>query len=158
MNKFMRLDSLGFIVTLISVSFIVIISMIIINNNNELEYESTYDSYEYNSEDYNNDYSSSYNSTDDYDYAESDYTSNSMYGTSNDGYEWVELTYSEKYDKISEILSNIKNNGFTVLESESFFIDALDAFYSDSSDDYIMSTSINESIIMTSAMSGAIVE
>ncbi|WP_339262283.1 hypothetical protein [Lysinibacillus sp. FSL K6-3209] len=81
-------------------------------------------------------------------------SSEKVVSSSNDGYEWVTLSNSEKSAKISTIFYNLKSNGYTLLESEAFFIDALDSFYTDST---TMTTTVNDAFVMVSAMAGAMI-
>jgi hypothetical protein len=49
------------------------------------------------------------------------------------GYNWISLTDNQKFHAISNALYNLEKSGFAINEGEYFFIEALDAFYSDNS-------------------------
>ncbi|MGG0656438.1 hypothetical protein [Rummeliibacillus pycnus] len=55
------------------------------------------------------------------------------------GFEWIKLSDNQKFHAVSNALYSLDNKGYTVLESEDFYIDALNSFYTDS-------TTMNESV------------
>lgn len=73
--------------------------------------------------------SSSYNSK------SSSYSDSSSSSISNapDGTTWNTLTQSEKETLVKKYLTNLKNNGYTINRSISWFVDCLDAYYNDNS-------------------------
>ena len=71
------------------------------------------------------------------------------------GYDWIKLTYNQKFDAVSNALFNLDQNGYTILESEYFYIDALNEFYSDS---FTMDTPVSEVLASIGVMSNTIIK
>lgn len=69
------------------------------------------------------------------------------------GFDWMEFSSDQKFKVVSDTLSSIKNDGFLINEGEYFFIEALDAFYSD---DLTKEVPIPKALAQLGAMSGAI--
>ncbi|WP_077212453.1 hypothetical protein [Bacillus dakarensis] len=66
---------------------------------------------------------------------------------------WESLTENEKYSMISTYIQQIENEGYTILVSEDYFVDALDAYYEGG---YTNDTSIKEAILMVGLAGGGI--
>ncbi|MFB4471850.1 hypothetical protein ACDI16_02630 [Oceanobacillus caeni] len=64
-----------------------------------------------------------------------------------DGNDWINLTENQKFHAVSNSLYSLDEQGYTILEGEYYYIDALDAFYSDN-------TTRNESVSMALASVG----
>lgn len=69
------------------------------------------------------------------------------------GHDWVQLTENQKFHAVSNALFSLDKNGYTIEESEDYYIDALDAFYSDSS---TLDTAISDALASIGVMSGTI--
>lgn len=69
------------------------------------------------------------------------------------GNDWVDLSDDEKYSMIDNAITALKDNGFTVSADADWFIDALDAFYTD---DSVMSQKVNEVMAMSGAAGGVL--
>ncbi|WP_391116645.1 hypothetical protein [Psychrobacillus sp. L3] len=83
-------------------------------------------------------------------------TSNSdteTYIKDKNGHDWIQLTDNQRFHAISNALYSLDQNGFVIEESEYYYIDALNAFYSDNS---TRNTPINEALVSVGLMSGTI--
>lgn len=69
------------------------------------------------------------------------------------GLDWLELSDNQKFHAVSNALYNLDNNGFTISESEYFYIEALNSFYTDSS---TINVPVNEALSSIGIMSGTI--
>ncbi|WP_169801136.1 hypothetical protein [Halalkalibacter krulwichiae] len=69
------------------------------------------------------------------------------------GYDWIGLTDNKKFHAISNALYNLDQNGYVIEESEFYFIEALNEFYTDTS---TISTPVNEALVSVGLMSGTI--
>lgn len=69
------------------------------------------------------------------------------------GHDWIQLTENQKFHAVSNALYNLDNNGYIIEESEDYYIEALDVFYSDAS---TLDTPINEALASIGIMSGTI--
>ena len=50
------------------------------------------------------------------------------------GYDWITLTSNQKFHAISNAMYSLSNNGYLILETEQFYIDALDNYFSGTSE------------------------
>lgn len=66
------------------------------------------------------------------------------------GNDWVLLSDNQKFHGVSNALYNLESNGFKILETEQFFIDALDEFYTDTT---TMSTNAIDALASIGKMS-----
>jgi len=71
-----------------------------------------------------------------------------------DGHDWINMTDNQKFHAISNGLYNLESNGYTILEGEYYYIDALDSFY-DGGD---LSASVDRTVVSLGLMSGTIIE
>lgn len=71
-----------------------------------------------------------------------------------DGNDWINMTDNQKFHAVSNGLYNLDSNGYTILEGEYYFIDALDSFY-DGGD---LSASVDRTLASLGLMSGMIIE
>ncbi|WP_338656272.1 hypothetical protein V6B14_08510 [Sporosarcina psychrophila] len=71
------------------------------------------------------------------------------------GSDWSSLSENQKYHAVSNALHNLNQQGFTILEGEYYYIDALDAFYSDST---TKSTSVSKALGLIGTLSGTIIK
>jgi hypothetical protein len=69
------------------------------------------------------------------------------------GDDWVQLTDNQRFHAISNALYSLDQNGFVIEESEYYYIDALNEFYSDN---FTRNTSVNEALVSIGKMSGTI--
>ncbi|MFA1822987.1 hypothetical protein ACDX78_23035 [Virgibacillus oceani] len=65
------------------------------------------------------------------------------------GNDWVNLTENQKFHAVSNALYSLEHQGYTILEGEYYYIEALDAFYSDAE-------TKNESVTMALASIGTL--
>ncbi|ALX47866.1 hypothetical protein [Lentibacillus amyloliquefaciens] len=72
---------------------------------------------------------------------------------SKNGNDWINLTDNQKFHAVSNAFYNLDNQGYTITETEYYYISALDEFYSDST---TRSTSVNEALASVGTMSGTI--
>jgi|SRR5699024_6678846 len=70
-----------------------------------------------------------------------------------DGNDWLSLNDNEKFHAVSNALYNLEQEGYIITQSEYYYIDALEEFYSDSS---TTSTSISMALALIGEMSGTI--
>ncbi|MGE5474877.1 MAG: hypothetical protein ACM3UU_11725 [Ignavibacteriales bacterium] len=108
--------------------------------------------------DYSNnsyDTSSSSSSSDSSDSSSSSNSSSSWLSYAPDGTSWNTLTQSEKENLVKEYLTNLKNNGYQINRSISWFVSNLDAFYDDNTGS-TNSTKVPEAISMIGIMDNAI--
>jgi len=70
-----------------------------------------------------------------------------------DGNDWVTLTDNQKFHAVSNALYNLDQDGYIIMESEYYYISALDEFYSDES---TLSTSLSKALASIGTMSGTI--
>lgn len=66
---------------------------------------------------------------------------------------WRGLPQNEKYSQVSTYIQQIEKEGYTVLVSENYFIEALDAYYEGGN---TYDTTIKEAILLTGLASGGI--
>ncbi|WP_066297761.1 hypothetical protein [Bacillus sp. FJAT-29937] len=69
------------------------------------------------------------------------------------GYGWRNLTDNQKFHAVSNALYSLDQNGYIILESEYFYIDALNEFYTTST---TMDTFVNEALVSIGIMSKTI--
>lgn len=70
-----------------------------------------------------------------------------------DGYDWVDMGYTEKKEAVSLVLTSLEAKGYTIEESSWWFVDALDAFYGDGD-----STTITEAVVLAGVGESVIIE
>ncbi|EOP12914.1 hypothetical protein [Bacillus cereus] len=66
--------------------------------------------------------------------------------STSDGNDWMEMSSVQKHEIVSTALSNLKSKEYTILEDADWFVEALDAFYGDTSTN---GTKVTEAIAMT---------
>jgi hypothetical protein len=66
---------------------------------------------------------------------------------------WLSKSYSEKYSLVHSELNRLQNQGYSIAVDESYFIEALNAFYDGNPDE---PTSINEAILLVGLAGNAI--
>ncbi|MGG6447749.1 hypothetical protein [Pseudobacillus badius] len=75
---------------------------------------------------------------------------NDTYIKSANGYNWVKFTGDQKFEAVSNALYWLDRKGYTILESEYYYISALNEFYTDPS---TMDTAINQAVASVGIMS-----